>query len=68
MNGFKITTVLILACGVGSAAPAPKPKTMFPDGLEHDFGRVWRGPQLRHSFRIVNTTNRPLRIISLRRA
>jgi hypothetical protein len=40
--------------------------TMFPDGVEHDFGKVRRGPMLEHTFRIVNTSNRPLEIISVR--
>lgn len=40
--------------------------TMFPDGVKHDFGKVRRGPVLKHTFRIVNTSNTPLRIISLR--
>jgi hypothetical protein len=40
---------------------------MFPDGLEHDFGRVQRGTQAKHAFRVVNTSNVTLRVISLRR-
>ena len=40
--------------------------TMFPDGLEHDFGKVQRGIQAKNVFRIVNTTAVPLRIASLR--
>jgi hypothetical protein len=40
---------------------------MFPDGLKHDFGTVQRGPEYRHTFRIVNTSNVPLQIVSLRR-
>jgi len=39
---------------------------LFPDGLSHDFGQVQRGTQLRHAFRVVNTTNKPLRISSVR--
>jgi hypothetical protein len=45
---------------------AKKANKMFPDGLDYDFGKVTRGTQCKHSFRIVNTTNVPLRIISLR--
>jgi hypothetical protein len=40
---------------------------MFPDGLEYDFGKVQRGIQAYHTFRIVNTSKAPLRIVSLRR-
>jgi hypothetical protein len=39
---------------------------MFGDGLVHDFGKVQRGTQARHAFRIVNTSRVPLRIVSLR--
>ena len=39
---------------------------MFPDGLTHDFGTVQRGTQLRHTFRVVNTSSVPLRIVSVR--
>jgi hypothetical protein len=40
--------------------------TMFPDGLEHDFGKVQAGTQPKHTFRVVNTTSVPLEV-SLRR-
>jgi hypothetical protein len=40
--------------------------TMFPDGLEHDFGKVRSGTQARHVFHIVNITAVPLHIVSLR--
>jgi len=36
-----------------------------PVGLVHDFGKVQRGTQLKHAFRIVNTSDVPLRIISV---
>ena len=39
---------------------------MFPDGLTHDFGKVQRGTQVYHAFRIVNTSDVPLRILSVR--
>lgn len=39
---------------------------MFPDGLVHDFGKVQRGTQAWHVFRVVNPYNVPLRIVSLR--
>jgi hypothetical protein len=43
-----------------------RPDKMFPDGLEYDFGKVARGTLCEHSFRIVNTSNVPLQILSLR--
>jgi hypothetical protein len=45
---------------------ADSTEPMFPDGLSHDFGVVPRGIQAEHRFRIVNTTNWPLQIISVR--
>lgn len=45
--------------------PADKPDKMFPDGFTHDFGKVAR-TRLEHAFRIVNTSQVPLQIISLR--
>ena len=46
--------------------PAGKFDRMFPDGTEHDFGRVDIGTQCKHAFRIVNTSGVPLRILSIR--
>jgi hypothetical protein len=40
--------------------------TMFPDGLDHDFGKVTRGTQCNIAFRVINTSKVPLRISSLR--
>jgi hypothetical protein len=37
---------------------------MFPDGVEHDFGTVQRGTLATCTFRIVNTSNVPLKIVS----
>ncbi|MBI1830184.1 MAG: DUF1573 domain-containing protein [Planctomycetes bacterium] len=39
---------------------------MFPDGDAFDFGKVPRGVKVKHVFRIVNTSNVPLRIVSVR--
>jgi hypothetical protein len=49
---------------VGVLAQAPA--TMFPNGFTHDFGKVQRGIQARHAFRVVNTSDVPLRVVSLR--
>jgi hypothetical protein len=46
--------------------PAEDNDKMFPDGTYHDFGAVHSGEQVTHAFRIVNTSDAPLRIISLR--
>src|SRR5262245_14164930 len=48
--------------------PADKTNTMFPDGTEHDFGKVLKGTLLKHTFRIVNTGNVPLRVVEVRRS
>ena len=40
----------------------------FPDGVAYDFGKVERGILPYHAFRIVNTSDAPLRIISLRKS
>lgn len=50
---------------VAEGTPLPVNK-MFPDGLDHDFGKVQRGIQARHVFRIINTSKVPLEIVSLR--
>jgi hypothetical protein len=42
--------------------------TRFPDGLEHNFGKVTRGTFCMHAFRIVNTSRQPLRIVGLRKS
>jgi hypothetical protein len=46
-------------CGTKKSAETDK---MFPDGLEYDFGTVQRGTRVTHAFRIVNTTDSPLKI------
>ena len=45
---------------------ATKPVERAPFGFVYDFGKVPRGTPCKHSFRIVNLSNVPLRIISLR--
>jgi hypothetical protein len=37
-----------------------------PFALVHDFGKVPRGTIAKHTFRFINTSNAPLRVISLR--
>lgn len=79
MNRFSL---LLLCANVGiagslTAAPAPIPKAprdhrtemqkTFPDGVEYDFGKVVRGSQAEHVFRIVNRSAVPLHIVSVRR-
>jgi hypothetical protein len=43
--------------------PAEK---MFPDGVSHDFGILPTETQAYHAFRIVNTSNVPVKILSVR--
>lgn len=45
---------------------AVKATTMFPDGCAHDFGKVRSGEPITYTFRIVNTSDVPLQISSLR--
>jgi hypothetical protein len=40
--------------------------TRFPDGRSHDFGRVKPDAKLKHTFRIVNTSDAPLGLNSVR--
>jgi hypothetical protein len=56
---------IMLATAMSTVLP-PELAPMFPNGVEHDFGTVRPGTQLRHAFRIVNTSNVPLQIISVR--
>jgi len=44
---------------------AKKSAERFPIGFVHDFGKVTRGTQCHHAFRIVNTSDVPLKIISI---
>jgi hypothetical protein len=66
VSSIKIAVLITL---VALSAAPPKNKAtektdkMFPDGLEYDFGTLPRGTKARHAFRIVNTSNLPLRMI-----
>lgn len=44
-----------------------KPDKMFPDGRVHDFGTVRIGSEVKYAFRILNASDKPLKILSLRR-
>ena len=59
-------TCIAVCLAVCLSRPAEKGDRMFPDGVVHDFGKVPRGIQARHAFRIVNTSDVPLRILALR--
>jgi hypothetical protein len=48
--------------GKDAKEPAEKIYVKFPDGLEHDFGKVYRGEQCRHAFRLVNRSKGPVHI------
>src|SRR5262249_38847642 len=43
-------------------------KKMFPDGRDHDFGKVPYGTLCKHFFRIVNTSDAPIEITEVRSA
>ena len=58
---------VIVAAGSLLAAPVPFPRDRrFPDGVSYDFGKVLRGTQVKHTFRVVNTSSVPLQVVSLR--
>jgi hypothetical protein len=68
-----LTAASSMAAGQSAPHQAPsadmgekKPDKMFPDGVAHDLGILWRGKLAKHSIRIVNTSAAPLRIISVR--
>ena len=59
---------LVLALGLvwtGSASASNWADALFDD-LSRDFGTVPRGPTLVHPFRLVNKTNGPITISSVR--
>jgi Ankyrin repeats (many copies)/Protein of unknown function (DUF1573) len=70
------TYVVLLACFVPSyraTAQEPQKKenadakvNRFPDGQSHDFGKVAYGAYVKHTFRLLNTADVPLEIISVR--
>jgi hypothetical protein len=47
-------------------APASGDAKMFPDGRHYDFGKAKAGTMVRHTFRIVNTSDGPLEIVSVK--
>jgi hypothetical protein len=68
-----LTTIVLISIIFGSIgvlgyfrSRANQTDKMFPNGLVHDFGTVMRGIQYNHSFRVVNTSDFPLHILSLR--
>lgn len=66
---LKAIAWLVIGLGGFSNAASPPDKIddkMFPDGESHDFGIVQRGAQLYHAFRIVNTSDVPMKIVSVR--
>ena len=74
MTSTKRTAVLLVlglaALGAGPPvrpiAPASDDAKMFPDGRHYDFGTVKSGTLPRHTFRIVNRSDVPLQLISVR--
>ena len=77
MSTTRTITILLIgvACIIGLTGLAPSQtkddpaKTIdpvFPDGFVHDFGKVKQGSRPKHSFRIVNTSDTPLRLLEVR--
>ena len=72
MTSHKRMIVLLV---LGLAALGAGPPTaftsgdakMFPDGRHFDFGKAKAGTIVRHTFRVVNTSDVPLEIVSVRR-
>ena len=64
------TSILLVALVPGAFWTEPNTRrpagVMFPDGHFHDFGTVRQGTRHRCTFRIVNTTDVPLRILDVR--
>jgi hypothetical protein len=60
-----IALILMAAATTTSQAQDLEDKR-FPDGMVRDFGAVPYGTQLRHDFRIVNTSKFPIRIREVR--
>jgi len=76
MKLFGTYVVLLASFILAPAAPAQEPQkkengdakdNRFPDGQSHDFGKVAYGAYVKHSFRIVNTSDSPIEITSVRR-
>ena len=74
MTSTKRTIVLLVfgvaALGAGPpvrpTAPASGDAKMFPDGRHYDFGRAKAGTLVRHTFRVINTGDGTLEIMSVR--
>jgi hypothetical protein len=78
VTDIKLATMIVLLALIGNGAClsdagnedtkglAEASFPMFPDGFDHDFGKVMRGTEAKHVFRIVNTSAVPLHIVSLR--
>ena len=71
-----VTAVLLVLGMVAFGSELPDRQTaadekitegkMFPDGREYDFGKVKRGAPVKLEFRIVNTSDVTLTLISIR--
>ena len=78
----RTTMLLVLGLAALGAAPPVRPTVsaspdakmdaedakMFPDGRHYDFGKVKAGTMVRHTFRVVNTSDSPLEIVSVKRS
>lgn len=73
MRTIKRTTALLVLGLATLGAGPPMAFTsgdakMFPDGRHFDFGKAKAGTIVRHTFRVVNTGDGPLEIVSVRRS
>lgn len=74
----RTTMLLVLGLAALGAAPPVRPTVsaspdaksaaedakMFPDGRHYDFGKAKAGTIVQHTFRVVNTSDVPLQLIS----
>src|SRR4051794_9000227 len=67
MFGAQVITALTLALLSLPAMAAPQqPGVAFPDGQEHDFGKLQRGTRAWWAIRVINTSRTPVRISAVR--
>lgn len=59
---------LARADGPAGKASAASPPVITVEEQVHDFGKVWSGDKLLHSFKITNTGGAPLKIVKLQPA
>ncbi|MBN1491583.1 MAG: DUF1573 domain-containing protein, partial [Phycisphaerae bacterium] len=67
LAGMTIAAFAQDAAPSGSDNPQPAGQPVIQvDNAEHDFGSVWAGPKLTHTFKITNAGTAPLKILSIK--